>query len=152
MNLPVPPRVLVADDHARARDLIARLLRPGHEIVGFAGDVPDLLEAEERLHPDLLVVDVDMPGRSGLDAIRDLRARNCSAAIVVVTVDEDPGLVRRALGVGAQGFVTKSRMAQDLCAAATAALGGTPFVSPQIPDSGHAPESRPDSREGGERA
>lgn len=128
----VPPRLraVIADDHERARTLISGLLAPTHQVVGAVEDGVQALEAARRLSPDLLLIDLDMPRLTGLEAVPPLRLACPRALIVIMTVSEDRSLAERALALGANAFVVKSRMAKDLAVAIAEAAAGRPFVSP----------------------
>ena len=83
-------RILLADDHALFRDGLASLLGAwGHEVVGLASNGVEAAELAERVRPDLVLMDVRMPGGSGLDATARIKASCPDTAIVIVTVSED---------------------------------------------------------------
>lgn len=105
------------------------LLAKDFDVVGIVGDGTSLLEEASRLVPDVLIVDIDMPGMTGLEAVARLTEAGCGAAIVMLTVYEEPELVEDALKAGARAYVTKGRLRSDLVAAIRAALQKTTFVS-----------------------
>ena len=123
-------RILLADDHKEIRDRAVRLLEPEFQVVGAVGDGDALLRASEQMKPDVCVIDISMPRVNGIEAANQLREAGSEARIVFLTVNEDPDFVRAALLTGALGYVVKSRMATDLCAAINGAIGGHLFVSP----------------------
>ena len=123
-------RILLADDHKEIRDRAVRLLEPEFEVVGTVGDGNALVRAFAQLKPDVCVIDISMPHMSGIDAAIKLRENGSLAKIVFLTVNEDSDFVRAALRTGALGYVVKSRMASDLCAAINGAIIGNLFVSP----------------------
>ena len=123
-------RILLADDHKEIRDRTVRLLEPEFQVVGTVADGNALLRASEQMKPDVCVIDISMPQVNGIEAAIQLRASGSRARIVFLTVSEDPDFVRAALRTGALGYVVKSRMATDLCAAINGAIGGNLFVSP----------------------
>ena len=108
---------------------VQALLSEGFDVVGIVGDGTSLLEEASRLGPDVLIMDIDMPGMTGLDAVARLTEDGCSAAIVMLTVYEEPELVDDALKAGARAYVTKGRLRSDLVRAIRAALQKTTFVS-----------------------
>jgi DNA-binding NarL/FixJ family response regulator len=124
------PRVLLADDHKEVCDSVVRLLTPEFEVIGVVQDGRELLNAESNLLPDVCVIDISMPSICGIEAARVLKASGSKAAIVVLTVHEDPDLVRAALYIGALGYVVKSRIASDLPTALRVVLTGGSFISP----------------------
>ncbi len=128
-NQPSRPIAVIADDHCQARELVERVLAPSHEVVAAVGDGEALIEAVQKWDPDLIVVDVDMPRRDGLDAIRALRKQGLRGIMVIITVTADPALAGCALAVGADAFVIKSRLVEDLPRAITAALRHETYVS-----------------------
>ena len=123
-------RILLGEDHKEMRERVVRLLEPEFEMVGAAEDGLALLEAAERMRPDVCVVDISMPRMSGIEAAEHLRERAPEAKVVFLTVHEDPDFVRAALETEALGYVVKSRMASDLRTAIREALAGRLFVSP----------------------
>ena len=123
-------RILLADDHKEIRDRAVRLLEPEFEVVGTVADGNALVKASAQLKPDVCVIDISMPGLSGIEAAIKLRENGSEARIVFLTVNEDSDFVRAALKTGALGYVVKSRMATDLCAAINGAMNGHLFVSP----------------------
>ena len=123
-------RILLADDHKEIRDRAIRLLEPEFEVVGTVADGCELLKATGQMKPDVCVIDISMPQLNGIEAAIRLRESGSEVKIVFLTVNEDPDFVRAALRTGALGYVVKSRMATDLCAAINGAIGGHLFVSP----------------------
>jgi len=129
-------RVLIADDHAILRSGL-RLLISGQrdmEVVGEAGDVDETLRLAKALLPDVVTLDLTMPGGSGLGAIEKLRTAVPSARIVVLTMHEDPAYVRSALAAGASGFLVKSAADSALIAAIHAVERGRHFIEVQDPE------------------
>lgn len=123
-------RILLADDHKEIRDRAVRLLEPEFEVVGTVADGNALLKASAQMKPDVCIIDISMPLLNGIEAAIRLRESGSKARIVFLTVNEDSDFVRAALRTGALGYVVKSRMARDLCAAIHGAISGHLFVSP----------------------
>jgi DNA-binding NarL/FixJ family response regulator len=123
-------RILLAEDHKDMRDRVVRLLEPEFEVVGATEDGLALLEAAERMRPDVCVVDISMPRMDGIEAATRLRERAPLVRVVFLSVHEDQDFVRAALATDALGYVVKSRMASDLRSAIREALAGRLFVSP----------------------
>ncbi len=102
-------RILIVDDHPLFRDGVAALLGVwGHEVVGQAANGADAIALTERLSPDLVLMDVRMPGLSGVETTRILKERRPSVAIVMVTVSEDEDDLFNAIKAGAQGYLLKN--------------------------------------------
>jgi DNA-binding NarL/FixJ family response regulator len=123
-------RALLADDHAAILERAAQALGRDHQIVGTVTNGLDALEAAARLLPDVIVLDISMPGMTGLEVASRLRDAGNTAVIVFLTVHEDQEFVDAARATGAAGYVVKSRLASDLAKAVAEALLGRPFVSP----------------------
>lgn len=102
-------RVLVADDHSLFRDGIASLLQAaGLEVVGEAGDGEQAVAAARRLRPDVVLMDIQMPGLDGIEATRRIKAELPEVQVVMLTVSQDDADLFRALKAGAQGYLLKS--------------------------------------------
>ena len=123
-------RILLADDHKEIRDRAVRLLEPQFDVVGTVADGNALVRASAQLKPDVCVIDISMPLLNGIDAAIKMKKNGSEAIIVFLTVNEDSDFVRAAIRIGALGYVVKSRMATDLCAAINGAINGRLFVSP----------------------
>lgn len=123
-------RVLLADDHDALLDKVGWLLDREFDVVGKVRDGQALLDAAERLKPDLLIVDISMPVMGGIEAAHRLMEAGSNARIVFLTVHEDLDFIEEAFAAGASGYVIKSRLASDLIAAANEVLAGRSFTSP----------------------
>jgi two-component system response regulator NreC len=100
-------RVVIADDHAVVRSGLRMLLEAQEDlhVVAEAGDVPTAMQVIRAHRPTVAVLDLNMPGGSGLEAIPSLRQSTPETAIVVLTMQDDPAFARQALQGGALGFV-----------------------------------------------
>jgi DNA-binding NarL/FixJ family response regulator len=124
-------RVLLADDHALVRDGVASLLAAwGHDVVGQAADGDQAVELAARLVPDVILMDVRMPGSSGLDATRRIAADQPTIAIVMLTVSEDEDDLFAAIKAGARGYLLKNLEARELRAMLESIAHGDAAISP----------------------
>ena len=101
------PRVLLADDHTMVAYALASLLRDDFELVDTVGDGQALIEAAQRIKPDVIVTDVEMPVMGGLEALRRLRGDGLDVRIIFLTAHADAQLADEALRAGADGFLLK---------------------------------------------
>lgn len=124
--------VLLADDHAVVAEGLASLLRESFTLVGIVRDGRALLEASERMRPDVIVTDISMPLLNGLDAIRQVRNRRADARVVVLTMHSDPDLAVQAFRAGASGYVLKASPGEELLAAIRTVAKGHVFLTPLI--------------------
>ena len=108
------PRVLVADDHPAIVTAVSRLLALDSEVVGTVADGRLLLEEAQRLQPDVIVLDVNLPHLNGLDACRQITQVNPEIRIIVFSAMTDPAIPERSLAAGASAFVSKLADADDL--------------------------------------
>jgi DNA-binding NarL/FixJ family response regulator len=128
----VRPRVLVADDHRAMLDSLVRLLSHDFDVVAMVTDGLAAVAAAEHLEPDLLVLDIAMPGLNGIAAAARLKERGSKAKIVFVTNMRDREFVDESLALGDVGFVVKDRLVADLLPAVRQVLSGQAFVSPSV--------------------
>lgn len=105
--MPKSPRVLVADDHPGMTRAVCRLLALDCDVVGTVADGRALLEAAQRLQPDVIVVDLNLPHVNGLEACRHITQVNPQIKVIVFTAVDDPDFKQRAIEVGASAFVSK---------------------------------------------
>jgi DNA-binding NarL/FixJ family response regulator len=131
-NTAVRIRILLADDQPAMLAQVARVLGETYDIVGNVGDGLHLLEFAARLDPDVIVLDITMPGIDGFGAARSLKRAGCRSRLVFLTVHEDPDFAREALSLGADAYVVKSRLALDLPSAIKEAVAGRKYISPTV--------------------
>ena len=126
--------IVVADDHAVVRSGLRLLLdaEPELEVIAEAGDMPDAIRMVQAHRPTVLVLDLNMPGGSGLDAIAALSASTPESAIVVLTMQDDPAFARQALQAGALGFVLKEAADEELLEAIHLAATGDTYLNPRL--------------------
>ncbi len=125
-------RILLADDHRGLLDKVVRVLEPEFEVAGTVVDGKALLEAAALLRPDVVVLDISMPGLDGFEAAGQLKKAGAQVKIVFLTVHDEPDFVRRAFEVGGLGYVVKTRLASELPVAIRAALADHSFISPSV--------------------
>ncbi len=124
-------RILLADDHALFRDGVSSLLQSwGHEVVGLAAGGDQAVELAVRLHPNLVLMDVRMPGVSGLEATRRITALDPDVAIVMLTVSEDEDDLFQAIKAGARGYLLKNLEASQLRSMIEGVGRGEAAISP----------------------
>jgi two-component system invasion response regulator UvrY len=128
-------RVLLVDDHALVRMGFRMLLAssPGEavEVVGEAGSGEQACQDYARLKPDVVVMDLSMPGMGGLEAVRRLLAQDPKAKLLVLSAHEDTAHPRRVLRAGALGYLAKRSAPEALIAAVSAVARGEPYVDAQ---------------------
>ena len=127
-------RVLLADDHKLVRTGMRLLLEsmPGITVVGEAADGEEALRLIDQLRPDVVLMDLAMPGVSGLDALRQARQRFPATRIVVVSMHADEAYVEQALASGAAGYLLKGADKAELEHALRVAAQGQTYLSPAI--------------------
>jgi DNA-binding NarL/FixJ family response regulator len=124
-------RILLADDHPLFRDGLGSLLAAwGHDIVGQAANGAEVIEAVDRLAPELVLMDVQMPVVSGLEATRAICAAHPGIAIVMLTVSEDENDLFEAIRAGARGYLFKSLEAAQLRTMIAAVERGEAAITP----------------------
>ena len=105
--LPKRPRVLIVEDHSGVTKAMRRVLALDCDVVGSVTDGSAVLEAAQRLQPDVLVVDVNLPGLNGLEACRQVRQVNPEMKVIMISAMNDPDVRQRSVEVGASAFVFK---------------------------------------------
>jgi DNA-binding NarL/FixJ family response regulator len=127
-------RVLIVDDHAMVRRGMRDFLdlHPDLEVVGEAADGAEALEATPRLRPDVVVMDLLMPGLDGIAATAQLKARHPSVEIVAITSFIEEERIAAAIEAGASGFLLKDAEADDLAGAIRSAYGGEVYLDPAV--------------------
>lgn len=131
-NPQLPTRVVIADDHEIVREGIRRLLtrlRPRWEICGEAASGSQTIELVNTLKPNVVVLDITMPGMSGLEAARQIGKLNLGCRILIFTVHDSEWLKSEIRDTGAHGYVQKSQAARDLVIAIERLLEGGTFFS-----------------------
>jgi two-component system response regulator NreC len=129
-----PTTVVLADDHAVMRSGLRMLLdaESDLEVVAVAGDVPGTLRVVAGHKPDVLILDLNMPGGSSLAAIPALRETSPQTQVVVLTMQREPAYAREALRAGAIGYVLKAAADTELVEAVRAAAQGRGYLNPEL--------------------
>lgn len=129
-------RVLLADDHAMVRKGFRLILeaQPDMEIAGEAGNGREAVELAERLHPDIVVMDVAMPELNGIEATRRLASSSPHTRVLALSMHKDSVYVREILRAGARGYLLKDSIDTDLISAVRAVARGDGYISPGVSD------------------
>ena len=128
-------KILLVDDHALFRECLQNLLTlHGYQVVGTAGDGLEALEKARRLHPDLILMDIEMPGCDGLTATRLIKAEMPDAKIVMLTVAQQEESLFEAIKSGASGYLLKSSRASELLWYLGQLAEGQAALSPGLAD------------------
>jgi DNA-binding NarL/FixJ family response regulator len=125
-------RVLLADDHTIVAEGLRSLLESEFEFVGTVGDGRALLDAAQKLKPDVIVADISMPLLNGLDAARQLKREGATAKIIFLTMHTEAQLAAEAFRAGASGYLLKSSAGEELIAAIHEVIKGRSYVTPLI--------------------
>ena len=130
----VPVSIVIVDDHAMVRSGLRLLLESagGISVVAEAGDVDTALRCAREHRPDIVLLDINMPGRPSLPAIPELLAAAPGAAVVVMTMQDEPAYARAALTAGASGYVLKEAAEVELLEAVRAAAAGRTYLNPSL--------------------
>jgi len=123
-------RVLLADDHALILDGIRAALQAEYEIVGLAKDGRALVEAAERLKPDVVVLDISMPLLNGFEAAKQIKKSTPHSKLIFLSQHLNPAYLKQTLRLGASGYVLKSGATEELHQAIRTALQGKVYITP----------------------
>ena len=128
------PRVLIVDDHAFIRRGVQTILHPfpEWELCGEADNGNDAIRMAEELKPEIIIMDLSMPGLNGIEATRAIRKTQPAVKIVLLTLHESAELVRSAFRAGARGYLLKTDAEQELVKALTVVTGWGTYISPRI--------------------
>lgn len=125
-------RLVLADDNAEVLRQTCDLLSPEFELVAIVENGSGLLAAAQQYKPDAIVTDISMPELNGLDASRRILALGCCTTIIILSVNNDPEIVRTACNLGVRGYVLKENAGEDLIVAIRSAVRGELFLSAAI--------------------
>jgi DNA-binding NarL/FixJ family response regulator len=129
-------RIVIADDHELIREGVKKILRGERDmrVVGEAANVGELLALVGQCEADVLVLDINLPGRSGLDALGELRGLQPGLSVVVLSMHPEDRFALRVLKAGAAAYVSKASAADELVAAVRKAASGGRYISPVVAD------------------
>ena len=127
-------RIVLADDHTIVREGLKQLLvaDPGLSVVGEAQDGHEVIERVRSLEFDLLLLDMSMPGKSGIELIKQVRAEKPKLRILILSMHEEHQYAVRAIRAGASGYLTKESAARQLVAAIRKVAAGGAFISAEV--------------------
>ena len=126
------PRVIIADDHALVAEGVTKLIERDVQLVGSVADGRALVQAVEKLNPDLALVDISRPLLNGLDACRQIKKANPTVKVIVLTMHLEKHFVTEAFRAGVSGYVLKQSVADELIFAIKEVLKGRTYVSPLV--------------------
>lgn len=131
---PVRRRILIVDDHPFMRAGLAQLIdrQSDMQVCGEAGNPAEALRELERCQADLVLSDITMPGRGGLEFIKDLQALRPGLPVLVISMHDEAIYAERALRAGARGYIMKEAGGENLLAALRRILGGEVYLSPAM--------------------
>ena len=129
-----PTQILIVDDHAVVRSGLRMLLdaQPDMEVVAEAGDMRNAVFEARALKPDVILMDIVMPGASGIDATTAVLEEAPDAKVLVLSMQDDPRYVREAFSAGASGYVLKEAADAELVDAVREVAGGGRYVHPEL--------------------
>jgi DNA-binding NarL/FixJ family response regulator len=126
-------RVMLVEDHELVGQGLKAMLGERYDIVALVRDGREVLDAVRLHNPDIILLDLSLPGRTGVDLLPDIRALNDKVRILIVTMHADPVLADHALRHGANGFVPKNAPLRELEEAIATIADGRTFVSRRVP-------------------
>jgi DNA-binding NarL/FixJ family response regulator len=129
-------RVLLADDHALVLEGLSKLLQKEFDLVGTASSGAQAVEMAATLLPDVVLMDISMPGLNGIDAARQLRERVPKVKVVAVTMHNNTTYVREAMKAGMAGYVLKQSAASELATAVHAVMRNDRYITPALTETG----------------
>jgi DNA-binding NarL/FixJ family response regulator len=127
-------RILIVENHALLRAGLRALLaaNPQFEVAGEAANGHDALQAARMLEPDLVLMDISMPGMNGIEAIIDIKRRRPATRVIVVTMHKEEEYIHASLRAGAQGYLLKDSGSDELETAIRTVLNGKVYLSPDV--------------------
>ena len=126
------PTILIADDHTIVAEGLVKLLSRRFDVVATVADGTALVEAAERLRPDIIIADLEMPSLSGLEALERLKKRGVASKFVILTMHKEASVAARAMRAGASAFLLKHSAGNELIDAIDEVLDGRTYLSPAV--------------------
>lgn len=126
------PRVLLADDHRMVAEGLRSLIEPDFELIGIVEDGRTLVDAAEKLRPDLIIADISMPLMNGIEAVRLIKKNHSEIKIIFLTMHPDITYAMSAIEAGALGYVLKHSAPTELTEAMHSALKGKTYITPLL--------------------
>lgn len=126
--------MLIADDHAVVRQGLKQILseQPDMQVLGEAGSIPELLDHIRKQRWDIVVLDISMPGRGGLDGLKELKQEQPKLPVLILSIHPEDQFAVRALKAGASGYLTKDSAPEELVQAIRKLLTGRKYISPEL--------------------
>jgi DNA-binding NarL/FixJ family response regulator len=125
-------RILLADDHSAIVEEVRALLKEKYEVVGAVENGKTLVEAAQRLNPDLIISDISMPTMTGFEAVSKMRALGLATKVIFLTVQSSAAYLKKARSLGASGYVLKVYSTEQLPIAVSKVLAGETYFSPEL--------------------
>lgn len=132
------PRLMLADDHSLLCEGLRGLLEPDNEVIGIVHDGREVVAEVERLEPDLVLLDISLPGKDGLTLARELRERRPEQRIMILTMHAERLYADEALRAGARAYVLKLASGSELRFAVSEVLAGRTYITPLLASAGSA--------------
>lgn len=133
---PAQLNILIVDDHPIFRQGLRQIVeaQPGFRVVQEAGDGASAVKLAAQLKPDIILLDIDLPGMNGLEAMRAMKAEHVTAGIICLTMYKEEDMFNEAMNFGATGYVLKCGVAQDILTAIKTVAAGHRYISPELAD------------------
>ena len=127
-------KVVIVDDHALIREGIKKLLEleESFDIVALAGDGVEALEVIEKVRPDVVLLDINMPNMNGIDCLKQIKAEYPDTKVVMLTIHEDAEYLIETINIGAEGYVLKDADVSSLVKAIQKVVQGEVYIHPTL--------------------
>ena len=128
------PRLLLAEDHELVGQGLSAMLSGDYDVVGIVPDGAQVVPAVQKQNPDVLLLDLSLPNRTGIDLLPELMKAKPGLLVLVLTMHVDPHLADLAMSLGARGFIPKNSSLEELRDAIERIRNGERYLSPKVPD------------------